>query len=791
MGLALTQSARPAWFADEQVFAQLASRSEFLRCLLEHLQDGLVVADTQGKCLLINRALCEMTGFSGPELLGRPPYPYWPAADVDAIRRAQVPPMGEPTAPTEVWLQRKDGARFPAVLRPSWITDDHGKALALLTTIIDLTAARQAEAALEASAQRWRAIAQNPFDFVMIIGRDYKYRFMNHVTAGRSPEDFVGKLSPLDFLDAQDQPRVRHVFDEAFRTGRPSSYEIYVPEFGRWFMNVVGAIQSDGEIQELSLMSRDITEAKRVEGAQRRSERRLALALASVQDGLVEIDPHTGNHAYSARTYELLGFADADPELSTQTDGLLARVHPEDAALVAPKLRTALERGSSFDQELRVRARDGSFRWFHMRGGTVEDEGEHFLAFLTDITQRYEAEEQRRALAAELQQAQRLETIGMLAGGIAHDFNNLLTPIVGGFEFAQLALPGGHPAHAVLTDALSAAQRAKCLTEQILSFARRAQHTNLEPVDLVRVVREELRLQPEAAAVQLVTELSHEHPMVMGDATQLQQIVANLLTNAIHAMRGLKGVLSLRVDRVQLAHAEQSVFGRVPPGEYARLTVKDQGVGMSESVQQRLFERFFTTKPLGEGTGLGLAVVHGVVTRHAGHLRLQSQPGSGTTFEVYLPIWKSTSARNSDAPVPAPMCRSPKGHVLCVDDEPGVMSVMTRALELAGFSVSATTTPTEALEWFRNAAGSFDALVTDFRMPQLSGLELAQRILAVRSDLPVILVTGHAEGLPQSGPPPGIYAVLHKPFRISELIQCVQSALAAGRAEAPALTARW
>ena len=232
----------------------------------------------------------------------------------------------------------------------------------------------------------------------------------------------------------------------------------------------------------------------------------------------------------------------------------------------------------------------GRDRWFHARGRNVEDEERRFFAFLTDITQRYEAEAQRRALAAELQQAQRLETIGTLAGGIAHDFNNLLTPIVCAIEFAQFTLPEGHDAREALGEALSAAHRAKCLTQQILTFARRG-HADLEPVDVVKIVREELRLQPEAAAVRLVTEFAEDNPTVLGDGTQLQQIVANLLSNALYAMRGSRGVLRLRVDRVHSACAED-VADHLPPGDYVRLTVSDQGVGMSEAVQKRVLEPF-------------------------------------------------------------------------------------------------------------------------------------------------------------------------------------------------------
>jgi PAS domain S-box-containing protein len=764
------------WFADSSGFRELSKLPEFVAGLLAHTRDGLSIADPDGKCVLVNRALCEMTGFSAAELLVAPPYAYWPAEQHALIRGALTRFEQRDTTQTEVSLQRKNGERFPALLRLSLVCDENGRPLSSLSTITDCSATQQAAAALKASEQRWRSIVENPFDFVMIIDRSYKYRFINQVIPGLRVEDLVDVLSPFDFLAPEDQPRVRQVFDEVVRTGRAAAYEVYLPDLHRWYSNVVGPIESDGEVRELSLLSRDITDIKQREREQRRTERRLELALASVQDGVVELDPRTGHHAYSARTYELLGFAEGDPELSTRADGLLARVHPEDVSLVSRELQTALDGGATFNREFRLRAKDGSYRWFQVRGRIVEDEEKSFVAFLTDVTQRYEAEEQQRALAAELQQAQRLETIGTLAGGIAHDFNNLLTPIMAALEFAQLALPTEHSAHAVLDDARSAAQRAKSLTEQILTFARRGQ-LRLDPVDLVRLVRDELRLQPIAANVELRTEFAPDVPAVMGDRTQLQQIISNLLANALHAMRGRNGQILVRVDRLRLERPDANGEGQISAGDHVRLTVSDQGVGMPESVQRRVFEPFFTTKPLGQGTGLGLAVVHGVVARHGGHLRLHSEPGKGTSFEIYLPAAPSAQVHPSERAPSGGLHAALSGYVGCVDDEAAVLGVMQRALEMANYSVQAATSPTQALAWFVAGAPRLDVLVTDYRMPELSGLELANHVHAIRPDLPVILVTGHAEGLPTSSVPPGIYAVIRKPFRLSELIQCVQRCL--------------
>jgi PAS domain S-box-containing protein len=770
-------------YAEDLAYTEVATRPEFLRSLLAHMRDGLSVADLDDRRVMVNRALCDLTGFTAAELMStEDPCPCWPADKAAELNAALQRIKRGDTTPFECEFQHKNGGRFPVLLRPAFVRDSDGQPVAWFYTVTDLTERRRAEAARAASEQRWRAIASNPFDFVAIVDREYVHRYMNHVEPELQMSEVIGITTPFDFVAPEFHADMLRAYDFCFRTGRAASYEAYSPELDRWYATVVGAIQGDGEINELALLSRDVSEAKAVQRARASSERRLALALASVCDGVVELDLRTHRYSYSARTYELFGYAEGDPALSQLEDGLTSRLHPDERSAISSLLVAAGEDGTPFSHECRLRVRDGSYRWFQVRGRALRED-ERLVAFITDINERHEAEEQRRALMSELQQAQRLETVGTLAGGIAHDFNNLLVPITAALELAQPALPPDHSARAVLHDALEAALRARQLTQQILSFARR-DATTFEPIDLVTLVQDEVRLWSGPAQPPIETSFALDRAIVMGERSQLQQVVANLLRNAQQAMSGVCGRLRVLVERVHLEPG-----ARVPPiepGDWLRLTVSDQGVGMSSAVQRRAFEPFFTTKPPGRGTGLGLAVVHGIIQRHSGHLRLDSEIGRGTTFEVYLPaVPAATAVVRQEAEVRA---AEVEAHVVCVDDESVVLSVTKRALELAGFRVRATTRAVEALQWLEASCSgelpAIDVLITDFRMPGLSGLELAQRARELAPDLPVILVTGFAEGLPQSGNPPGVSACLQKPFRISELTQCVMRCLAAKRGHA-------
>ncbi|HSR35605.1 MAG TPA: ATP-binding protein, partial [Desulfurivibrionaceae bacterium] len=398
------------------------------------------------------------------------------------------------------------------------------------------------------------------------------------------------------------------------------------------------------------------------------------------------------------------------------------------------------------------------------------------LTTIRDLSRsRQEAAEKAR-LERQLRQAQKMEAIGTLAGGIAHDFNNILSPILGYTEIALLELPPDAKVADDLKQVLVAAKRAKELVQQILTFSRHGEQER-KPLRVQSVVKETLKLLRASipATIAIHEEIDGECEPVMADPTQVQQVVVNLCTNAYHAMRDHGGVLTVGLRMVDLGATDSLAKNMVMPGRYIQLTVADTGIGMPPEMLERIFEPYFTTKKKGEGTGLGLAVVHGIVQRLGGAVTVYSELGKGTEFHVYLP---SVVVRAmEEEPVAALV---PTGHerVLLVDDDAMILDVMRHLLAGIGYQVEAFGDPEAALAAFCERPGEFDLVITDMTMPGKTGEDVTREVLAVRPEMPVILCTGFSENMgEEKAKALGVRRFLMKPVVLSELARAVRGAL--------------
>ena len=393
----------------------------------------------------------------------------------------------------------------------------------------------------------------------------------------------------------------------------------------------------------------------------------------------------------------------------------------------------------------------------------------HYVAVSRDVT--LEAN-----LEAQLRQAQKMEAIGTLAGGIAHDFNNILGAILG---FAELACEEGDEEQTAVCveEILKGANRATELVQQILAFSRQSEEER-QPLYCQLVAEEALRLLRGSlpSTITIERHIERDCGPVFGNATQLHQVLVNLGTNAYHAMRATGGTLTVTVDEVQVQRPLQRGSTTLPPGQYVRLSVADTGQGMDEATLERIFDPYFTTKARGEGTGLGLATVHGIVAAHGGAVFAKSQPGRGARFDIYLPRY----FREAEAAPPAPpgKVRGRGERVLFIDDEEALARLAPVALRRLGYEVTSTTSSAEALERFRQHPDDFDVVVTDQVMPNLTGTDLATAMLEVRPELPIILCTGFSEGIDEdTAQSAGIRAYLRKPVVASTLSEAIQQAL--------------
>jgi PAS domain S-box-containing protein len=410
----------------------------------------------------------------------------------------------------------------------------------------------------------------------------------------------------------------------------------------------------------------------------------------------------------------------------------------------------------------------------HHRDGTI------ITLFAHDLTAHKRMEAHRAALELQLRESQKMQAIGTMAGGIAHDFNNIISAILGNVKLAQQeTLAGGTP-EVSLSEIDKAGRRARDLVRQILTFSRN-EPPHRESLQIAEVVEEALRLVKVTLPphITLLATIDKECPPVLADATQIEQAILNLCTNAIHAMDQAAGIL-----RVQLSHSLRSP-DEAPErrgglrGQHVKLTVSDNGRGMSEATLQRVFEPFFTTKPVGQGTGLGLAVVHGIMRAHLGAVNVRSRPNAGSEFTLLFPV--------SDAPpLPAvglpPAIESGMGagqRVIYVDDDEALVFLVKRVLTRKGYQVTTFTDPRQAIATLRQDARGCDLLVTDYNMPGYSGVDLLRDVKALRPDLPVALASGYVTPeIERDALAAGARALIHKPNDVDELCATVQKLLA-------------
>ena len=396
-------------------------------------------------------------------------------------------------------------------------------------------------------------------------------------------------------------------------------------------------------------------------------------------------------------------------------------------------------------------------------------------ALQQEIEQRMQAEDDRKQLESRLFQVRKMEAIGTLAGGIAHDFNNILAAIVGYAELAQENTANPELVSDDLMQILRAAYRARGLVKQILAFSRHSEEEN-KAMHIAPIVKETIKLLratlPSTIAVR--ERMRARTTLVVANPAKVQRVVLNLCTNAAQALGGRTGgYLEIEVRDVEVTRDSPAPVGTLLPGEYVELVVRDNGIGMEAEVMERCFEPFFTTNTVGEGSGMGLAVVHGIVQGYKGAAVAASRPGEGATFRVLLPSVGHADTEE-DAEVQAEPAVRGSGRILLVDDEPDIVSIGRRLLESLGYDLVGFTSPLDALNAIRNDIVGFDLMLTDMTMPHMTGLELAEEATKLAPDLPIVLCTGHSEDLcSDSAMAAGIREFVMKPLSKKELADVV------------------
>ena len=516
------------------------------------------------------------------------------------------------------------------------------------------------------------------------------------------------------------------------------------------------------------------------ERALRESEERYALAMEGANEGHWDWDVATERLFLSPKMKMLSGLS-ADTPITTRSAWLAhVVIHPDDIPRFDAAVRDHLEgRTPRYECEYRVRQPDGAWCWVLARGRCLRDATGKPLRFVgstIDVTAQKQAQIDRERLESQLRQSQKMEAMGTLAGGIAHDFNNILGAILGYGEMAYQHAAAGSALRRYLDNVMHAAGRAKALVDRILGFSRSGLGERV-PVNVQSVIEETLELLAASlpAGIRLEKTLQAGDAAVIGDATHLHQVAMNLCTNALHAMeRG--GVLSVVLERVELGERRTLSRGTLSPGAYVRLVVSDTGTGIPPAVLERMFDPFFTTKGVGEGTGLGLSLVHGIVAELGGAIDIATRPGEGTKFEIWLPV-----AGEAGRPVVEAVGELPRGHgetVMIVDDERSLVALAKEMLAGLGYEPVGFESSTAALQAFQAEPQRFDLILTDEAMPDLVGTELAHEIRRIQPTLPIILMSGYGGAqLAQRAAAVGAKEVLRKPLRGRDLAESLARVL--------------
>jgi len=578
----------------------------------------------------------------------------------------------------------------------------------------------------------------------------------------KNPEEMNGLLDIIQNVisTTEDRQKLKHV-----EKSPADEKEIHTLYSERVFS------QLEKKTQDLQ---REISEHKRIKDALYESEKRYRAVVEDIPSMICRFLPN-GKLTFVNNTYCKF-FNKAETELIGQT---FFRFNKDAGQDNAHRILMSLTMENPIITTERMQTdSNGRTQWQEWTDRAIFDENgllTEYQSIGRDITENKLAQEEKVKLEKQLQQAQKMEAIGTLAGGIAHDFNNILSAIIGYTDLAAMKVEKDAAIKKDLDEVLIASARAEALVKQILAFSRQSE-IEKKPVPVKLIAQEALKLLRASLPTTIeIRENLQSNSLVISDSTQIHQVLMNLCTNAGHAMRENGGNLKVDLVDVTLDAEFTSNYPDMLPGLFLKLAISDTGHGMTADVQDRIFEPFFTTKEKGEGTGMGLSVVHGIVIRSGGIITVSSEPEKGATFNVFLPAVTSAAKKETRSESPLP---SGTERILLVDDEPALLDIGKQMLASLGYQVETRISSIEALELFKARPDRFDLIITDMTMPHLTGERLAKEVMAIRSGIPVILCTGFSSMIDEKRTTEiGIRALVTKPIKKKVIAETIRTVL--------------
>ncbi|MBG0775705.1 MAG: PAS domain S-box protein [Desulfovibrionaceae bacterium] len=606
-------------------------------------------------------------------------------------------------------------------------------------------------------------------DLALLVDRQGVILASNPAMARRlrlTPDELLGE-NIFDFFPLEHALRRKRYLDLVLETAQTVTFEELSHLGGVLEVRLTPVSSESGQVRSVVVLARDITERKQAE-----EERiRLVTAIEQAAEAIIILESDF-SIAFINQTFEAMtGYSQSE----IRGQSIAALYQGANQQRQFRMLVETLEAGDVWTGRSYNTRKDGTVFQCEKTVSPIRGQRGVALGYVSlwrDVTDTAELERQLRT-------AQKMEAIGTLAGGIAHDFNNVLAPIMLHAELGLEALDEDHPVRASFAEILAAAERASALVEQILNLGRRREGDEPVPFRLSSIVRECVKLlRPSLpATIRIDFQDASGDGLILADPTQAHQVVMNLCTNAAHAMRNKGGVLGLSVAERDVRDEDFPAYPELVSGRYVELAVSDTGTGMTPEFIEKIFDPFFTTKRNGSGSGLGLAVVRNIVTWQGGAVRVQSEPGAGSTFRVFLPLAPEWVGAEGEGAVRR---ERPTGTecVLLADDDRALTASVRMALESLGYHVTVARDGDEALERFRQSPEGFDLVLADVTMPGMTGVDLARELLRERPDLAVVLTSGYTElTSPEEARSLGVRSFLKKPCSIDELARVVRDAL--------------
>jgi len=766
---------------------ELRESEERFRILTEASFEAVFITEN-GRILDVNDLGLKLMGYARHEVIGRQIFdcisPETRHLAAESIRRQE-------DATFKHRLIRKDGSTFYSEARSKMF--HLGQRLVRLTAVRDISDSVRAEEALRVSEEKFRSAMKYSPIGMGLVAEDGRWlevnpalcKIVGYTEAEMLAMNFQSVTHPEDL--AADLEYVRQMLGKKINSYAMEKQYLHKSGYSVWVqLDVCLVWNPDGSPRHFVAQIQDISERKAAEEAllKNRSELKLAMEMAKlfhwefdVESRLITCDENLLKH---------FGTSVAEQGGATMPVDEYYRkfIDPEDVATIGIEVKKGLSHSGPNDAcqfEKRFRKPDGSTgtmltRFVGIRNGAGQVV--KVCGVNQDVTEQKLAEQKQKKLEEQLRQAQKMEALGTLAGGTAHEFNNMLGIITGYAELIKLEIEDDHPVHANLDEVLAAGQRAREIVQQILTFSRQ-QHQNRLPIQFNLAVRSAIKAVRNTlpSTVTMKVEIPDQSITVLGNTTQIHQVLMNICVNAWHAMKHGVGMIRISEKVEVLDHQAPETHPGLRPGQYAHLAIADDGQGMTADTLARIFEPFFTTKGQGKGTGLGLAVVHGIMQAHEGVIFAQSAPGKGTTFHLYFPV--SPKAVVVDAVSPLDTGKQGNGqHILLVDDEPSLISAAAKSLRMSGYQTTEAHSAADAVSAAKNSASKFDLVITDLTMPEMNGIELARELFRTRPNLGVVLASGYGgDHTIEAAGTPNLRAFLQKPFSVHTLLKTVHQAL--------------